>query len=255
MQGILQYAGDILKVFILAFRAGNDLFLVSHTKALQETLIGEAAALFENGILREEELDEKVLRILRAKKRHLNRFYATHGGSLVQEKLIGQAIEENEKISYQGIVLVSTNVDGSIPAYFKTAVRDKKKGLILAPTKSFGIRVGRYLPGWDVIDIDYYPERTANMQKIEEVRKIFNSYDLIILGFANERHIPWARACIREDTPFAILSYDNPHYAERFSSNALFIATSFGPYNPAASALFRTVFETGKFRSNFPYKF
>jgi beta-glucosidase-like glycosyl hydrolase len=255
MQGILQYAGDLLKVFILAFRAGNDLFLVSHTKELQETLIGEVAALFENGILREEELDDKVLRILRAKKRHLNRFYATHGGTLVQKKLLEQAIEENEKVSYQGIVLVSSNVNGSIPAYFKAAVHDKKKGLVLAPTKSFGIRVGRYLPGWDIIDIDYYPDRTANTRRIEEVRKNFKLYDLILLGFANERHVPWARACIQEKTPFAILSYDNPHYTSRFSPNALFIVTSFGPYNPAATALFRTVFVTGKFSENFPYKF
>ena len=255
MQGTATYAGDIVKTFLLSFRAGNDLFLLSHNKETQQKLLSEAVNMVRSGILSEEELDEKVLRILKAKQRYLARFYGTHGGTLVQKKVWDQAIHENIRLTADGIVLISSHMDISTPSYFRKMKQDDKKGLILSPSKSFGIRAKRYLPLWDIVDIGFYPDKHENRKRIEQIEKTLKAYDIIVLGFANERHISWARACMRADVPFAILSYDNPQYALPFAPHTLFIATCFAPYNPATDALFLSVFETGRFSENFPYAF
>jgi beta-glucosidase-like glycosyl hydrolase len=255
MQGTQTYAGDIVKAFLLAFRAGNDLFLISHTKETQRRLLHEAVALVENGILSEAELDKKVLRILEAKHRYLIRFYGAHGGTAVQQKLLQQSINENIRLTADGIVLMSSQIDASPPSFFREMEKEEKKGLILSPSKSFGIRAKRYLPFWDIIDIGFYPDKYENRERVDQTREKLKEYDVIVLGFANERHIPWARACMKADVPFAILSYDNPQYAQRFAPHALFIVTCFAPYNPGADALFVSVFETGRFSHNFPYSF
>jgi len=255
MQGTQTYAQDIIKAFVLAFRAGNDLFLVSHTRESQQRLIGSVATLFERGVLSEADLDQKVLRILEAKRRYLLRFYGVHGGESVQEKLLQQSIEENIRLTFDGIVLMSSRIDGTIPEFFRQAVREQKKGLILSPSTSFAIRAKKYLPLWKLLDIGFYPDRVENREKVASTWEELKQYDFILLGFANERHIPWARACVQSGVPFAILSYDNPQYARTFTPSALFIVTCFGPYNPAAEALFISVFETGRFSEHFPYDF
>jgi hypothetical protein len=130
-----------------------------------------------------------------------------------------------------------------------------KRGLILSPSMSFGIRAKRYLPLWDIVDIGFYPDKVENRKHIAQTEDNLKDYDVIVLGFANERHIPWARACMTAGVPFAILSYDNPQYAQRFAPHALFIATCFAPYNPGTDALFLSVFKTGRFSDNFPYTF
>jgi beta-N-acetylhexosaminidase len=255
MQGTQVLAEDILKAFILAFRAGNDLFLVSHSPETQMRLVEGIGSLFESGILDEEQLDRKVLRILHAKQRYLNRFYGTHGGSRVQEKLLQQSIEENVRLTADGIVLISSRIDGPVPSFFKGLLRDNTRGLILSPSRSFAVRASRYLPGWELVDIGFYPEKEENWELIKASTDKLGEYDFILLGFANERHIPWARACVRAGTPYAILSYDNPQYALRFSSSAQLIVTCFAPYNPATDALFLSVFRTGRFLDHFPYDF
>lgn len=68
MEGSQSYVQDIVQAFILAFNAGNDLLLVSHTKEKQRGLLDHAVELFKNGTLSEEELDQKVLRIMRKKR-------------------------------------------------------------------------------------------------------------------------------------------------------------------------------------------
>jgi beta-N-acetylhexosaminidase len=255
MQGTRISSGNIIKAFVLAFRAGNDLILVSHTKATQQELMDGIVALFHENVLSEADLDEKVLRILKAKRRYLLRFYLAHGGSIVQDRLLEQSIEENIALSRKGIVLMSSRIDEPTTAFFRQAKKEEKRGLILSPSKSFSIRAKRHLPLWDVIDIEYYPDKYENRVKINSVRDKLEEYDIALLGFANERHIPWAWACETAGLPFAVLSYNNPQYAIRFAPHALFIVTCFAPYNPATDALFSAVFETGEFCSNFPYEF
>jgi beta-N-acetylhexosaminidase len=65
------YAGGIEQAFLRAFEAGNDLFLVAHSKKKQAFLLRQAPELFRSGVLKEKELDQRVLRILRMKKRFL----------------------------------------------------------------------------------------------------------------------------------------------------------------------------------------
>jgi beta-glucosidase-like glycosyl hydrolase len=255
MQGTQTYTHDILKTFVLSFRAGNDLFLISHTEESQHKVMENVVSLFERGILSEEELDRRVLRILAAKRRYLARFYGTHGGSVVQEQQLSQAIEDTVRLTRDGIVLMSSNLNESTPDFFKGLIREDKRGLILSPSTSFAIRAKRYLPLWDVLDIEFYPDKGENRERLASNRDRLAEYDFILLGFANERHIPWAWTCVREGIPFAILSYDNPQYALHFSSHALFMVTCFAPYNPGTDALFTTVFETGRFSGYFPYRF
>jgi beta-N-acetylhexosaminidase len=66
-----EYAGGIEQAFIRAFEAGNDLFLVAHSKKKQAFLLRRAPELFRSGVLSEKELDQRVLRILEVKKRFL----------------------------------------------------------------------------------------------------------------------------------------------------------------------------------------
>jgi beta-N-acetylhexosaminidase len=78
MESAERYAGGIEQAFILAFEAGNDLFLVAHSKSKQALLLRRVPELFRSGVLSESELDERVLRILHVKQRYLSRFYAYH---------------------------------------------------------------------------------------------------------------------------------------------------------------------------------
>jgi beta-N-acetylhexosaminidase len=75
MESAEGYAGGIEQAFVLAFEAGNDLFLVAHSKRKQALLLKRVPELFRTGVLSEDELDERVLRILRIKKRYLSCFY------------------------------------------------------------------------------------------------------------------------------------------------------------------------------------
>jgi len=76
MESSERYAGGIEQAFIRAFEAGNDLFLVAHSKRKQALLLRRVPELLRSGVLSEDELDRKVLRVLRTKKKSLRRFYA-----------------------------------------------------------------------------------------------------------------------------------------------------------------------------------
>lgn len=78
MESAELHAGGIEQAFILAFEAGNDLFLVAHSKGKQALLLRRVPELFRTGVLSESELDERVLRILQTKQRYLYRFYTHH---------------------------------------------------------------------------------------------------------------------------------------------------------------------------------
>jgi len=255
MEGSQSYASDIVKAFILAFRAGNDLILVSHTKEKQEKLINETAALFRSGTLNERELDTKVLRILQVKKSYLKRFYFWQERDMIQQELLKDVEESVKKASDDGIVLISSNIDVSLPVYFKRASQKGPGGLILSPTGKFTELAKEYLPGWDVINVGYFPNKRKNMRRLLLIRKRFKDYDRIILGLANERQVPWAEACINGKVPFGILSIGNPLIAAQFAQSALFIVTSFEPYSPAIDSMFNCVFLTGEFHGSLPYHF
>jgi beta-N-acetylhexosaminidase len=255
MEGSRSYAKDIIDAFIFSFRAGNDLFLVAHTKKIQEELLNTAAGLFKDGTLSEKALDQKVLRILKAKKKYLSRYYTNMSFEKEHEITLQQSAEIVERASNEGIVLLTSNIGGSIPGYFKLITDKNLKGLVLSPNSDFTDNVKKYLPDWEVLDIGSFPERVQNRKRAKETQHILKKYDIIVLGFTSIRQIEWAEACIHANIPFAILSINNPLTPMRFADQTLFLATSFGPHSPATDALYKNVFETGVFTGIFPYHF
>ena len=255
MKGSQGYAKDILDAFLLAFSAGDDLLLVSHTKSKQLELINRIPDYFMNGMLSEDELNQKVLRILSLKNKYLSTYYSLKAlnGDYFSTRL--DALRDSQKAIREGIVLLSTRVNGSIPAYLRNLRRKGTKGLVLSPSPEFSYLAEKYLKGWDVEFIGYLPDRRSNRQKIQEMRDSLRTYDFTVLGLANIRQIEWAEACVEEQIPFCILSIDNPFSAHRFERDALFIAASFDPYRPGLDALFKSVFDTGEFEGTFPYYF
>lgn len=253
MGGSRSYASDILKAFVFAFRAGNDLMLVSHDLENQKRIIENAAALFKNGILDEKELDQRVLRVLKMKKRYLVNFYVRQGSSIVRKRMIQEAQYRVESGTAQGITLISSKIGMFPPGYFFKVSLGGVKGLVLSPTSQFEELAKQYLPGWDIINIYYMPNRRRNQNRLAEVRKKLKNYDIVVIGLANELQAPWARACMEKEVPFAVLSVDNPYTAIPFVEDALFIAASYGPYSPSIEALFKAVFVTGEFPGRFPY--
>ncbi len=253
MGGSVSYASDILKAFVLAFRAGNDLMLVSHDMEKQERIINNAAALFKNGVLDEDELNRRVLRVLKMKKRYLVNFYIRQGSSTVRTRMTEEARRRVETETGQGITLLSSRIGMFPPGYFFRASLGGAKGLVLSPTSQFEELAMRYLPGWDIVNIYYMPNRRRNLYRLEQVEKKLDDYDIVVIGLANELQAPWATACAEKGIPFAVLSVDNPYAALPFATDALFIAASYSPYSPSIEALFEAVFATGRFPGRFPY--
>jgi beta-N-acetylhexosaminidase len=253
MEGSTSYSTDIVKAFILAFRGGNDLILVSHTKEHQERVLQAAVRAFEIGALRESDLDERVLRILRVKRRYLMRFYVRQGSELVREYARANAEELVKQQVNRGVVLMSSRVNQPIPGYMKNLKQKGVKGLVLSPTWMFARQAARHLPGWDIIDIDYFPEYTPNRELLYRTKEKFGQYDVILLGMGTIRQRPWAWACRASGVPYFILSINNPGLAASYAGRSLFTATCFEPYHPALQALFTSVFATGAFAPGLPY--
>jgi len=255
MKGSQNYAKSIEEAFILAFNAGNDLLLIAHTKSKQVKILNNITELFKNRILSEEELNVKVLRILKIKKQYLTHFYTMKDTEKENKQALINALKETKKAIMEGPVQLSSNIKGSIPEYFNKALKNNLKGVILAPTRKFSSLAKDYFNNWDVIYIEFFPDRKKNRRRVNEVRNQLKSYDIAILGLANERQAEWAKACIEEKVQFGILSINNPFSAHIFAQNALFIVTSFDPYSPGLDALFTCVFKTGDFSGTFPYYF
>ncbi len=253
MGGSRSYASDILKLFVLAFRAGNDLILVSHDMEKQQRIIENAVSLFKNGVLDEQELDQRVLLVLKMKKRYLVNFYVRQGSSTVRTRMIEEARHSVETDTAQGITLLSSKIGMFPPGYFFRASLGGAKGLVLSPTSQFEELARRYLPGWDIINIYYMPNWRRNQNRLAKAQKKLKDYDIVVIGLANELQAPWAQACAKKEVPFAVLSVDNPYAALPFAADALFIAASYSPYSPSIEALFEAVFVTGKFPGRFPY--
>jgi len=253
MDGAQEYANGLKKAFSLAFKAGNDILLVAHTKKKQAQLIKDAVELFKSGELNIEELNRKVLRIIRIKKKYLSTFYE----NIIKEQDFKSAFKEAEdrsnKIFREGITLLSSNIKKPIPDFFQEVVKNGIKGVIIAPSVTFERLAKNYLPFWDVINIDYYPDREKNQILLNDMKDTLSTYEMAILGLANERQIDWANACFELHIPLAILSIDKPLFTRSFNDKALFIATSFSPYSPSIDALFDTVFKTGDFKGILPY--
>jgi beta-N-acetylhexosaminidase len=255
MKGSQRYAGLIADAFILAFQAGDDLQLISHSKTKQVELLGRIVDFFRDGTLSEAALDEKVCRILQLKKQYLSTFYSLKEHERNCSLLRMNALEESRKIIKEGIVLLSSRISESIPAYFRNLKSRHVKGMVLSPNPEFSTLAEAHLKGWDIENIGYLPDRRSNRKKIEQVRTHFPGHDLIVLGLANVRQIEWAQACVEEGIPFCVLAIDDPFAAYLFKENALFIAASFDPYRPGLDALFDSVFETDEFTGIFPYYF
>jgi beta-N-acetylhexosaminidase len=246
------FSGDVIKSFILSFRSGADLILVSHTKEKQQRLLENAPELFRNGILSEEELDQKVLHVLNAKQRYLSRFY-NQSGSEPDEQVIAATSSELQESEKEGIVQISSVLDMPIAENLDKYPGEEFRGVFLAPSSRFVELANEYLGSWDVIYIRYNPDKMENERRMEMFREKLKGYDFVIIGIVNQRQAEWARLCEDEGIPFGILSTDNPFFALPFTDHALFIASCFSNYGSEVDALFECVFHTGEFEGTFPY--
>jgi hypothetical protein len=248
------FTGDIVKSFILSFRSGADLILVSHTKEKQQRLLESAPQLFENGILSEEMLNEKVLRILKAKQRYLSRFYNSPVNEDKDQTLVASTSKELQLSAKEGIVQISSILDMPFVENLNEYLGTEFKGVFLAPSTRFVELADKYLDAWDIIYIRYRPGKRENESRMQMHREKLKGYDFIMIGMVNERQAEWAQMCVDEGIPFGILSMQNPFPALPFTDDALFIALCFSPYSPEVDALFEGVFHTGEFGGTFPYQ-
>jgi len=255
MKGSYNYAKSIEDAFLLAFSAGDDLMLISHTKSQQEKIINGIVKYFQDGTLSEEKLDTKVRRILEIKKEYLTRFYSLQKPLEESKTALNCALDGSMTAMTEGIVKLSSKLQCSTPEYFSHLEEKNLKGIVLAPTHEFAKLAREYLCTWDVLYIGYYPDRRKNRQMIEEHKKQLKSYDIVLLGIANERHAQWAQLCADENVPFCIFSIADPFSAWAYADQALFIVASFDPYSPGLDALFASVFRSGDFPGIFPYYF
>jgi beta-glucosidase-like glycosyl hydrolase len=255
MKGSCDYAKNIEDAFVLAFNAGNDLMLISHTKSQQEKIINGIAKYFQDGTLSVESLDAKVRRILEIKKEYLTRFYSSQKPLEDSRRALDFALKESMTVMNEGIVKLSSKLQCSTPEYFSHLEEKNLKGIVLAPTHEFANLAHEYVRTWDVLYIGYFPDRRKNRQMIEEYKKQIKSYDIALVGIANERHAQWAQLCVDENVPFCIFSIADPFSAWAYAEQALFIVASFDPYSPGLDALFSSVFRSGNFPGIFPYYF
>lgn len=255
MQAAEDFTGDIVKSFILAFRSGADLLLVSHTREKQKKLLEKLPLLFESGILSEQELDIRVSRVLRAKQATLSRFYADLPEDIKYSDTIETVSNRLSDASAEGIVKISSRIDELLVENASETLGQSYRGVFLAPITRFEDLANRYMPSWDVIYIRYKPGRSENKKRIRRFTERLKQYDVVVIGMVNNRQAEWARTCIEQDIPFAILSMENPFFALEFQQDALFIGSCFSPYPPEPDALFASVFSTGKFEGSFPYSY
>ncbi|UCB45298.1 MAG: glycoside hydrolase family 3 protein [Spirochaetota bacterium] len=248
------FTGDIVKSFILSFRSGADLILVSHTKEKQQKLLERAPQLFEKGILSEELLNQKVLRILKAKQRYLSRFYNSHVNEDEDQTLAASTSRELQTAAKEGIVQISSILDMPFVDNLNEYLGSEFKGVFLAPSSRFVELADEYLDAWDIIYIRYRPGKRENERKMQMHREKLKNYDFVMIGMVNQRQAEWAQLCVDEEIPFGILSMQNPFFALPFTDDAHFIATCFSPYSPEVEALFECVFHTGEFGGTFPYQ-
>ena len=249
------FSGDIMKSFILAFRSGTDLILISHTREKQKKLLEQLPLLFESGVLSEKELDIRVLRVLSSKKRSLSRFYTP----LPYENRNSYAIQATSNIlketAEEGIVMIASRMNDPLGENAAQSLEQKYRGVFLAPITRFRELAYQYFPSWDVFYIRYKPGRRENIRRIKQFRDQLREYDLVVIGMVNSRQAAWARVCVEEGIPFFILSMENPSFAMEFTEDALLIAACFSPYPPEPDALFDCVFRTGRFDGRFPYEY
>ncbi|MBN2323406.1 MAG: glycoside hydrolase family 3 protein [Spirochaetes bacterium] len=254
MEAAQGFSGDIVKSFILAFRSGTDLILISHTKEKQRKLLETLPFLFEKGILLESDLDRKVLRIIREKQRSLGRFYST----LPTDPENGHAIHETTETLYEaskeGIVEISSGMFGPFTGGTIMISQDLYHGVFLAPISRFRELAYEYFPGWEVFYIRYNPPNRENIRRMKQYADQLKKYDLVIIGMVNEKQAAWARFCAQERIPFIVLSMENPYVAMEFTKDALFVAACFSPYSPEPEALFECVFGDGACPGRFPYE-
>lgn len=254
MQAAQDFSGDIVKSFILAFRSGTDLILVSHTKETQRKLLETLPLLFENGILLESDLDRKVLRIIREKQRLLQRFYSPLPAATEHGNTIETTSAMLEAASKEGIVKISTTMYQPFMSSTIMNFTDLYNGVFLAPISRFRELAHDYCPDWDVFYIRYNPPNRENIRRMKQYREQLKKYDLVVIGMVNKKQAAWARFCVQERIPFVVLSMENPYVAMEFTEDALFVAACFSPYSPEPEALFECVFGTGRCPGRFPYK-
>ena len=255
MKGSYNYAKSIEEAFILAFNAGDDLLLISHTKSQQKKIIDGIVKYFQDGTLSEKMLDKKVHRILQIKKEYLAKFYSSQEKLEDSKTALNCALAGSTSAMSEGIVKLSSKLQTSIPEYFSDLEKKNLRGIVLAPTHEFAKLAHEYLSDWDVLYIGYFPGLRKNRQLIQEHKNRLKSYDIVLLGVANDRQAQWAQLCTDENVPFCIFAIANPFPAWTFAEQALFIVASFDPYSPGLDALFASVFRSGEFPGVFPYYF
>jgi len=254
MQAAEDFSGNIVKSFILAFRSGTDLILISHTKEKQRTLLEKLPLLFENGILLESDLDRKVLRIIKEKQRSLERFYSALPTDPENGHTIETTTDALKEASKEGIVEIASRMYEPFTSSSIMDFQDLYRGVFLAPISRFRELAYDYFPEWDVFYIRYNPPNRENIRRMKQYADQLKKYDLVIIGMVNKKQAAWARFCAQERIPFVVLSMENPYVAMEFTKDALFVAACFSPYSPEPEALFECVFGAGRCPGRFPYE-
>ena len=173
----------------------------------------------------------------------------------VDETTISWLKKQNEKLAENGIVLLNKQMNLTTPAFFEQLQSEKKQILFLSPTTKFKELAKQYIPQSTIWNIGFYPTRKKNKQNINKQKELLKKFDLVIIGFANERQLSWIKCCLAYKKKIYILAIDNDLMLRPYLDKAIFSATCFSYHPPAINKLFHSVFITGKFKGKLPYYF
>jgi len=255
MEGAEGVAGDPVKAFAMSFKAGSDILLFAHSKDIHERIIKEAQELFKTGILSTYQLDERVRRVLLLKKKYLKSFYKIKEDRGKNEELLDVTEKAIENRIDEGITLILNRTGYSTKDFFDSLKVKGVQGIIISPSQTFTIASKKYIPGWKIINAGYLYRTRKDKKRNNAVLKNIKKYNFAIVGFLNERQIPWIKLFDKYEMPYALFIVDHPLIAMKYMNGARIAATSYGYFLPSIDALFRMVLKKGDFHAVFPYRF
>ena len=255
MKGAEGVAGNPINAFIMSFKAGSDILLFAHTKDVHKKIINETPTLFTSGILSQTQLDEKVRRILLLKKKYLKKFYEVKEDRGENERLLELTERSIENRIDKGITLLLNQTGDSTKDFFWKLKEKNVKGLIISPSEIFSTASKKYLPDWKILNAWYIYRNRKNRRRIRALIRYIKGYKFAIIGFTNEKQIQWVRIFDKYRIPYALFIVDHPLLTINIMNRAQIAVTSYGCFLPSVNALFKRVFEIGKFDGVFPYRF
>jgi len=265
MEGALDFAKKIEHAYTLAFKAGADVMMIAHTLEQQEALLDRIHFLFTNGTLSETELDIKVKRIISVKQKYLYTFYNQNNSvkfnksikEKIQEKIILKGITDIKKSFgiITGKKTENENQQKSEPLDYTPLFSHQSKGCILSPTYSFTLYSKKYLPGWEIIEIGYFPSPQQNKVKLEKMNSRLNTFDFFLVGCANDRQALWVKKISELNKNYGLFIIENPFYFLQYREKSKFMISSFAPYPVYIKQLFFAFFNNKNLNFFFPFIF